>query len=238
MDHLLSNGALGIFVDDMDSYHYGNRPNGIYIPRFRNLDENDDTDFIRGYGYQGSAMRLNWSARFNQRGFGADLKNNLRKPSPMNVFSLEGFLECLPRESNCVTLDPTKLDRFGIPQVAIEFDWSDNERKMMADMQTQAERLMKAAGAVYIVANVPKELGGEAPIGGMGIHEMGTARMGNDPKTSVLNKHNQAHDVPNLFVTDGSFMTSSSCVNPSLTYMAFTARACDYAVKQLEAGKI
>lgn len=239
MDHYLESGGMGLFLDDMDSYHYGNRPNGIYIPRFRNLedDKDGDADFIRGYGYQGQAIRSNWSAGFNKKGFGAELKDDLRKPSSANLFALGGFLECLPSESNQVTVDSSKLDRFGIPQVSIEFNWSENELNMARDMKSQAERILKAAGAVYVPSTEGTLLDGKA-IGGMGIHEMGTARMGDDPKTSVLNKHNQAHDVPNLFVTDGSFMTSSSCVNPSLTYMAFTARACDYAVKELNAGNI
>jgi len=240
MDHMLSMGGVGVFLDDMDSYYYGNRPNGIYIPRFRNVELKDaDADFIRGYGYQGTAGRGDWTTDFNRRGFGAGLKEKLRKPST-HWFYLGGFLECLPKASNRVTVDPQNLDRFGIPQVSVEFDWSENEYKMMADMKAQANRILKAAGAVYIVSDDVKGLDGSAdgPIGGMGIHEMGTARMGDDPTTSVLNKHNQAHDVANLFITDGSFMTSSSCVNPSLTYMAFTARACDYAVKQLAAGKI
>jgi len=238
MDHVLPGATAGVFLDDLDSYHYGNRPNGIYIPRFRNLDDdNRDGDFVRGYGFQGKAVRFNWSMGFNKRGFGADLKNGLRKPD-MSIFALAGFLECLPKASNRVTVDPNKLDSFGIPQVSIEFDWSENEHKMMADMNQQATRLLKAAGAVYIISPGGDNPLGGTPVGGMGVHEMGTARMGDDPTKSVLNKHNQAHDVPNLFVTDGSFMTSSSCVNPSLTYMAFTARACDYAYKQLMAGNI
>jgi glucoside 3-dehydrogenase (cytochrome c) catalytic subunit len=237
MDHYLDTAGMGVFLDDVDRYHYGNRPNGIYIPRFRNLeDKNEDTDFIRGYGFQGLATRLGWRARFNKRGFGAELKEDLRKPST-SIFGLGGFLECLPKASNQVTVDNTKLDRFGIPQASIKFEWSENELNMAKDMKKQAERILKAAGAVYIMSPEGTEFSSD-PTGGMGVHEMGTARMGDDPTKSVLNKHNQAHDVPNLFVTDGSFMTSSSCVNPSLTYMAFTARACDYAVKELEAGNI
>jgi choline dehydrogenase-like flavoprotein len=143
----------------------------------------------------------------------------------------------LPQQSNRVFLDRNKLDRFGIPQVSIEFEWSDNELAIVRDFRKQGDRLMKAAGAVY-----SPDLASDDPeaevIGGGAVHEMGTARMGNDPTQSVLNAHNQAHDIPNLFVTDGSCMTSSSCVNPSLTYMALTARACDYAVNQLAAGQI
>ena len=126
-----------------------------------------------------------------------------------------------------------KVDRFGIPQVAFDMQWSDNEIKLRKDATIQAERILKAAGAALLLPGEDK-----MSLPGEGIHEMGTARMGDDPADSVLNRHNQAHDVPNLFVTDGSFMTSSSCVNPSLTYMAFTARACDYAVKQMGEGAI
>jgi len=240
MDHMLSNGGIGVFLDDMDRYYSGNRPNGVYVPRFRNVETQDsNAEFIRGYGYQGSALRTDWRSNFNKRGFGATLKDDLCKPN-LNVFYLEGFLECLPKATNRVTVNPDKTDRFGIPQVSVEFTWSENEYKMMADMKSQATRLLKAAGAVYVISDGVTGIddGDNGPVGGMGVHEMGTARMGDDPRTSVLNKYNQAHDVPNLFVTDGSFMTSSSCVNPSLTYMAFTARACDYAVKQMTAGKI
>ncbi len=234
MDHATGFGGVGVFLDDMDTYYYGNRPNGTYIPRFRNLPgEESDTGFIRGYGFQTVALRTNWSTNVTRRGFGVELKDSLRKPG-QSLFVLQAFMECLPNSNNRVTLSPDKVDRFGIPQVSVEFSWSENERKMMVDMKVQAERLLKAAGAVYIIDNFDE---GE-PIGGMGIHEMGTARMGDDPARSVLNKYNQAHDVANLFITDGSFMTSSSCVNPSLTYMAFTARACDYAVKQLAVGRL
>ena len=146
-----------------------------------------------------------------------------------------GFGECLPQKRNRVTLSKTQKDRFGIPQVVFDFAWSDNERAMAKDILAQGNRIQKAAGAVQSIPFGDTET---LSVPGAGIHEMGTARMGDDPMQSVLNKHNQAHDIPNLFVTDGSFMASSSCVNPSLTYMAFTARACDYAVKQLKAGQI
>ena len=237
MDHVSTIGGLGIFLDNMDSYYHGNRPNNIYIPRFRNLPgQEDDTDFVRGYGYQGVPIRADWGMSLNSKGFGADYKNSLRKPGYW-MFALAAFGECLPQQSNRVFLDRNKLDRFGIPQVSIEFEWSDNELAIVRDFRKQGDRLMKAAGAVY-----SPDLASDDPeaevIGGGAVHEMGTARMGDDPTQSVLNAHNQAHDVPNLFVTDGSCMTSSSCVNPSLTYMALTARACDYAVNQLAAGQI
>ena len=237
MDHINTIGGLGIFLDNMDSYYRGNRPNNAYIPRFRNLrGQDEDADFVRGYGYQAVPIRANWTMSFNSKGFGAEFKERLRKPGYW-MWALAAFGECLPRKSNRVTLDRRQLDRFGIPQVAVEFQWSDNELAIWRDLTRQADRLMKAAGAVFnmpLQANDPEA----EVVGGGAIHEMGTARMGDDPSESVLNAHNQAHDVPNLFVTDGACMTSSSCVNPSLTYMALTARACDSAVTRLVAGKV
>lgn len=233
MDHTLGFSGAGIFLDNMDSYYSGHRPTGLYIPRFRNVGAQDaDADFIRGYGYQTFTLRMDWSMSYKTKGFGADLKESLRKPGPW-LFGMAGFTECLPDKSNHMYLSKAKVDRFGIPQVAFDFEWGDNERKLREDARVQADRLLKAAGAVF---SLPTPATMSTP--GEGIHEMGTARMGADPAESVLNKYNQAHDVDNLFVTDGSFMTSASCVNPSLTYMAFTARACDYAVKQLNAGKL
>ncbi len=231
MDHTLGISGIGVFLDNMDSYYHGNRPTGLYIPRFRNLNgQDEDADFVRGYGYQTATLRMDWGTRFNAKGFGADLKDSLRKPGPW-IFALAGFTECLPRESNRMYLSRDKVDRFGIPQVVFDFEWSENEINARRDAKKHADRLLKAAGAVLTVPGDDK-----MSLPGEGIHEMGTARMGADPATSVLNAHNQAHDVPNLFITDGSFMTSASCVNPSLTYMAFTARACDYAVKQIAQG--
>jgi len=233
MDHTLGQSGMGIFLDNMDSYYYGNRPTGLYVPRFRNVGgQDEDADFVRGYGYQTFTIRLDWQFNANSKGFGAGLKEKLRKPGPW-IFGFAGFTECLPQESNRMYLSRNKVDRYGIPQVAFEFKWSDNEVKLRQDAAKQADRLLRAAGAALVVPVEP-----EMSKPGEGIHEMGTARMGADPAESVLNAWNQAHEVPNLFVTDGSFMTSSSCVNPSLTYMAFTARACDYATRQLAAGQI
>jgi choline dehydrogenase-like flavoprotein len=175
---------------------------------------------------------MDWMTGINTKGFGASLKDSLRKPGPW-VFALAGFTECLPRKSNRMYLSKDQVDRYGIPQVVFDFEWSDNEINLRRDARKHADRLLKAAGAIITMSGDE-----EMSLPGEGIHEMGTARMGDDPTESVLNAHNQAHDVPNLFVTDGSFMTSASCVNPSLTYMAFTARACDYAVKQLEQGTL
>jgi len=236
MDHVTGLGVVGMFSDDQDSYYYGNRPTGLYIPRFRNLpDQDEHTDFVRGYGFQTMVSIGNWMNQFNGKGFGAQLKNSLRQIPPTWAFYMAGFGECLPRSSNTVTLSKTRKDRFGIPQVVFNFAWSDNERAMARDLLNQGNRILKAAGAAFAM---PFGDTVNLSVPGSGIHEMGTARMGDDPSRSVLNKHNQAHDIPNLFVTDGSFMASSSCVNPSLTYMAFTARACDYAVTQLQARKV
>ena len=234
MDHTIGESGIGLFLDNMDSYFHGNRPTGLYIPRFRNVDGQDpDADFVRGYGFQTYTLRMDWSTGFNAKGFGASLKEDLRKPGPW-IFVLSGFTECLPYEDNRMYLSNNKVDRFGIPQVAFDFEFKDNEYKLREDARKQADRLLKAAGAVVPVPAGRKNMS----MPGESIHEMGTARMGDDPKQAVLNKYNQAHDVPNLFVTDGSFMTSASCVNPSLTYMAFTARACEYAVKQMAEGHI
>ncbi len=234
MDHTLGFSGMGLFLDDMDSYYHGNRPSGLYIPRFRNVGQQDeDVDFIRGYGYQTFTLRMDWTTGLNKKGFGADLKESLRKPGPW-IFGLAGFTECLPQKRNRMYLS-NKLDRYGMPQVAFDFNWSDNEVKLRKDARAQADRILKAAGSVFNILADEEE---KMSLPGEGIHEMGTARMGADPSESVLNSYNQAHDVANLFVTDGSFMTSASCVNPSLTYMAFTARACDYAVTRLASGQL
>jgi choline dehydrogenase-like flavoprotein len=231
MDHGMV-GYAGAFVDDLDRYYRGKRPNGVYIPRFRNVGGQDaDADFLRGYGYQAYVDRPDWQMTFNRKGIGESYKDSLRKPAPLWIWALSGYVECLPRRDNRVSLHKTK-DRFGIPLVAPEFSWGQNERKAANDMALHMEKIFRAAGAIYYDA--PGAAGLED--GGNAIHEMGTARMGEDPSTSVLNKYNQAHEIANLFVTDGSFMSSSSCVNPSLTYMAFTARACGYAVSQLSSG--
>ena len=233
MDHAPGMAGLGVFVDDLDSYWYGNRPNGAYIPRFRNLKgQDEDADFVRGYGYQANILRTGWQSGFNQKGFGAGLKDSLRKPGPW-LWALSAFTECLPDKRNRMYLHPTKKDRFGMPQVAFDATWRENEHKLWKDAVAQGERIMRAAGAVFNM----KQDEIEAPMGAA-IHEMGTARMGHDPSQAVLNAHNQVHGAANVFVTDGACMTSSSCVNPSLTYMALTARACDYAVDQMSAGVI
>lgn len=232
MDHTYGLSAMGIMGHDLDKMWYGNRPNNLYIPRFRNVaGQDDDVNFVRGYGYQGAAMRLSWTMLGRMPGLGADFKDRLTKPGPWGI-GFGGFGEALPHVDNRMELNPDQPDRFGMPQVSFNYDWTQNEKTMRTDMAQQAEKMLKAAGAVYVMTM------DEMSVPGLGIHEMGTARMGHSPKESVLNKWNQVHDVPNLFVTDGSCMTSASCVNPSLTYMALTARAVDYAVKQVKAGAI
>ncbi|MGI9249655.1 MAG: GMC oxidoreductase [Pseudohongiellaceae bacterium] len=233
MDHTLAAGATGIFENFEDKVEFGRRPNGIYMPRFRNLDgQDDDIEFIRGYGYQGEARRMGW-AEVSARtpGFGADFKQALRKPGPW-IMNLIGFGECLPYRDNYMELDARETDRFGIPLVRFHFTFRENENNMREDMMAQAQAMLQRSGAVSTSTYNNNSVGGD------GIHEMGSARMGNNPQESVLNSWCQSHDVPNLFIPDGSCMTSTSCVNPSLTYMALTARAVDNAVTQLRAGNI
>jgi len=233
MDHTFAQGAYGIFSGFESHTTFGQRPNGIYIPRFQNVEgDKQERNFVRGFGYQGGASRLSWRQLAGRLpGFGADFKNQLEAPGPW-VMSLGGFGECLPQASNRMQLHAKAVDSFGIPQVEFDFAFGKNELAIQESMVTEAVAMLKAAGASQVV-----ERRSDAP-GGLAIHEMGTARMGRDPETSVLNAFSQAHDVPNLFVTDGAAMTSSSCVNPSLTYMALTARASDYAATQLAEGAI
>ena len=232
MDHHFKVGASATFDGMEDQYYYGNRPNGIYIPRFRNLNGQDsDVDFIRGYGYQGSASRPGWGRALGDTGFGADLKDSLRKPGPWRM-GMTAFGEILPREDNYCELDPDTKDQWGIPALRFNVSLGENEARMREDMATQAAEMLEAAGGKNVTTYDANYRPGE------GIHEMGTARMGRDPETSVLNEWNQAHDVPNLFVTDGACMTSAACQNPSITYMALTARAVDYAVKEMQRNNL
>ena len=230
MDHHMGGGASGIIPGHEDKVPFGNRPNGIYIPRFRNVKAKQ-RNFIRGYGYQGGGSREGWTRGMSMPGFGADFKNSLKKPGPWRM-GMGGFGECLPNHNNYVEINKEKLDAWGIPTLTIHCAWGENERAMHKDIAVQAAEMLAAAGARNI--SVTDQI--SSP--GLGIHEMGTARMGRDPKTSVLNEHNQAHDVKNLFMPDGACMVSSSCVNPSLTYMALTARACDFAVSQMKKNEL
>jgi choline dehydrogenase-like flavoprotein len=204
---------------------YGRRPGGVYIPRFRNNGGGEDVGFKRGYGYQGSA----WRGPAAPVGFGASMKHGMRKSGGWK-FGMGAFGECLPYEDNSVSLHPSKVDRFGVPLMRFDVRFRDNELRMMADARAQGEAMLKAAGLTNVTSYEAEHVPGEA------IHEMGGARMGADPRASVLNKWSQAHDASNLFVTDGAQMASVSCVNPSLTFMALTVRAADHAVKQLKSG--
>lgn len=226
MDHHFQVGASGVFEGDEDKYYYGRRANGIYIPRFRNVKDKYP-DFLRGYGYQGGGRRANWGRGNSEKGFGAEWKDSLSYPGPW-AMGMTAFGECLPYEENQVTLDPEKTDKWGVPALKIDAKFRENELAMRKDMKESAAEMLEAAGAKNVSMYENK------PVPGLGIHEMGTARMGDDPKQSMLNKHNQLHEVPNVFVTDGACMTSAACQNPSLTYMALTARACDYAVSEMK----
>ena len=230
MDHTMGVGARASFDGWEDRTTRGRRPNGIYIARFRNVTE-PASDFLRGYGYQGSASRAGWGRGNSMAGYGADFKHELMRPGPWS-FGITGFGECLPREENHVALDPEQVDKWGIPTLRIRCAWSDNERAMMRDAAEQAAEMLDAAGGRDI------SMDSDMTPPGLTIHEMGTARMGRDPATSVLNAHNQAWDAPNLFVVDGAAMTSSGCQNPSITYMAFAARASHYAVWAARRGEI
>jgi choline dehydrogenase-like flavoprotein len=226
MDHHLGIGAGGWVEGYEDKYTFGRRANGIYIPRFRNVG-NDKRDYVRGFGYQGSGTRENWRRSVAEFSLGADLKEALTEPGHWTM-GIGGFGEILPYHDNKVTLDKTKKDKWGLNVLAIDCELKENELKMRKDMLADAVEILTIAG----VKDVKARDGDGTP--GRGIHEMGTARMGKDPKTSVLNKWNQVWDAQNVFVTDGAFMTSASCVNPSLSYMAFTARAADHAVSELK----
>ncbi len=233
IEHHARVGARGRFEGLLDRYYQGNRPNGIYIPRFRNLDAaTRRTDFVRGYGFQGGASRVGWSRGSAEAGFGADFKERLRTPGEWRL-GLQAFGEFLPRTDNRCTLDPEVRDAWGIPALRFHVTRGDNELAMRRDMAATAAEMLEAAGALDVQTFDRPEI---PP--GTANHEMGTVRMGRDPGTSVLNAFNQCHDVPNLFVTDGSSMTSSACQNPSLTYLALTARACAYAVEQLNRGEL
>ncbi len=225
MDHTLKSGAEGIVEGFEDKYEFGKRPTGIYIPRFRNIYD-DKRDYLRGFGYQGGAHRGR-GVNIAEFTLGAELKEALSEPGPWRM-NIMGFGEILPDHSNKITLDKNKKDKWGLPVLAFDVELKENEIKMRKDIIADAAEMLTNAG----VKDVKTFDSGYHF--GMGIHEMGTARMGRDPKTSVLNKYNQVWDAPNVFVTDGSFMTSGSCVNPSLTYMAFTARAVDFAVSELK----
>ena len=230
MDHHFQVSSRAEFEGFEDKYHTGFRPNGIYVPRFRNIKD-QHPDFIRGYGMQGGANRAGWGYGNRKAGFGGEFKDELMKPGPWEM-NLLAFGECLPYEDNKVELNHNVTDKWGLPTLHISCEFKENEYAMRKDMALTTHEMLEAAGGKNIVTMDKDD------VPGYGIHEMGTARMGHDPKTSVLNGYNQMHDVPNVFVTDGAAMTSSACQNPSLTYMALTARAVHYAVDQLKKNNI
>lgn len=230
MDHHFRIGASGIAEGYEDKYHYGRRPSGFYIPRFRNWGS-DKRDYLRGYGYQGAANREGWRKDVAEMGIGAALKEAISTPGQWQI-GMTAFGEMLPDHSNRIYLDKTKTDKWGNPVLAMDVEIKENEIKMRKDMMQDAIDMLEQSG----IKNVSGFDSDYYP--GQGIHEMGTARMGRDPKTSVLNAHNQVWDALNVFVTDGACMTSASCVNPSLTYMALTARAAHFAVDQLKKGNL
>jgi len=232
MDHHFRVGASGKYDGFGDRYYSGRRANGIYIPRYRNVDKKTKRkDFLRGYGYQGGAGRENWMRSVAELGFGSEMKDLVIEPGIWRM-GLNGFGEHLPYHENFVILNHDVLDKWGQPTLTIDCEYKENEKAMRKDMGESAAEMLEAAGLKDVQIFDRKS----AP--GQGIHEMGTARMGRSPKTSVLNKWNQVWDAPNVFVTDGACMASSACQNPSLTYMALTARACDYAVKELKKGNL
>lgn len=230
MDHHKCMGLSASVEGFEDQYYEGRKPIGFAIPRFRNITE-QRSDYLRGFNLQGGASRAGWSRGAWSDKIGADLKEFVTKPGGWHI-GFTGFGECLPYEDNRITLNTNQKDKFGRNTVTIDATFRENEKAMQKDIVAVAGEIMEAAGYKNIT------LQGNMSFPGNGNHEMGTARMGKHPKTSVLNSYNQMHEVKNVFITDGSFMTSGSNVNPSLTYMAMTARACDYAVKEKKKGNL
>lgn len=227
MDHIMDGGATGTLPWAKDRMEVGRRPDAIYVPRFRNV-KTKHPDFLRGYGFEGRAERAGWERGGDMPGFGAAFKKSLINDLGPWELNLGGFGEMLPRHENYVEIDRHLVDAWGIPALRVNCAYSDNEKKMQEDMVVGATEMLEALGAT----NIRTYKDDNPP--GLVIHETGTARMGRDPKTSVLNAHNQMWDVPNVFVTDGACMTSTANQNPSITYMALTARAVDYAVGQMK----
>jgi choline dehydrogenase-like flavoprotein len=230
MDHQETGVAIGQFEGFEDKYYMGRKPNGMYVPRFRNITDKR-TDYTRGFAYEVYSGRSTWTRGNDMPGMGAEFKNELTKPGPWWMY-IVGYGECLPEYKNRVTLNTDKKDKWGLPTLDLDMQFGPNEVAMAKDMAASAAEILEVGG-LKGVTPIPTQ----AVPGGC-IHEMGTARMGNDPKTSVLNKFNQCHDVPNVFVTDGACMVSTACQNPSLTYMALTARAADFAVGELKRGNL
>ncbi|MBB3954060.1 GMC oxidoreductase [Novosphingobium sediminicola] len=231
MDHANTLSAAALMPGFETRTSFGNRPTGVVIPRYRNMDQMDGVGHTRGFSFQGGALQSTWTQGNRMEGFGAEYKDKLRHPGPWRMV-LVGFADCVPRASNRLTLDRTKVDANGLPQLKIDFAFGKEEHAALAQAKAEAAEMLTAAGGKVI-------MGFDQPgPGGTAIHEMGGARMGHDPKTSVLNQWSQSHDIANLFVTDGAQMASSACQNPSLTYMALTARAAHAAVGMLREGRI
>jgi choline dehydrogenase-like flavoprotein len=230
MDHNYRGRVGGEYKGFDDQYYFGRRPTGVYVPRFRNLNGKKEKNFIRGYAYAcgGSRERGNDNGEVN---IGKNLKDQLSVPGNW-YFSMTGMGECLPDVNNQVSLSRDQKDRWGMPLLEIDCRFGNNETEMLKDILDSGSEMMERAGFV----NIQQIDTHQAP--GLGIHEMGTARMGRESKSSVLNAHNQVWGAPNVFVTDGSCMTSGACQNPSLTYMALTARAADYAVQETKKGNL
>jgi choline dehydrogenase-like flavoprotein len=231
LDHHFRAGAYGRVEGFEDRIVNGRRPTGIYIPRFRNLAGGEDRGYLRGFGYQGGASRRGWNRDVAECDLGAPLKNALTEPGAWDIH-INAFGEILPHADNRMMLDRERRDKWGLPVIRLDCTIRENERRMRRDMQDDAMEMLEGAGVRDVVGYDHDYTFGEC------IHEMGGARMGRDPKTSVLNAHNQVWDAPNVFVTDGACMASSSCVNPSLTYMALTARAAHFAVAELKRGNL
>lgn len=229
MDHHLGVGASGVLDAHRDTFSYGRRPGGFYVPRYRNFTEKPGGDYLRGYGYQGRGMRRDWTRFIG--GFGEAFKKELTSFGPWAV-NMGGFGECLPYQDNRVYLSPDKTDKWGLPLVVADAEFKENERRMRDDMKNDAAEMLESMGAKEI-----QSYDRDFSIG-LGIHEMGTARMGDSPKNSVLNRWNQVWGAPNVFCTDGAAMTSAGCQNPSLTYMALTARAANHAVEEMRKGNL
>jgi choline dehydrogenase-like flavoprotein len=225
MDHHFRLGANGKMEGYEDKYYFGRRPTGLYIPRFRNLN-GEKRDYLRGFGYQGGASRSGWSRDVAEMNFGAPLKEALTEPGPWSM-GITAFGEILPYHENTIKFSDTVKDKWGMEALVMNAEIKQNELDMRKDMMADAAEMLEIAGFKDV-----KTFDAGYTFG-QGIHEMGTARMGRDPKTSVLNGNNQVWDAKNVFVTDGACMTSAAAQNPSLTYMALTARAAAFAVEEL-----
>jgi choline dehydrogenase-like flavoprotein len=227
MDHNYRGNLGGEHEGFRDQYYYGKRPTGIYIPRFRNVGTDVQKDFLRGYAFAAGGSRS--TGNIKEDTIGGAYKDQLAEVGPWNMW-MTGMGECLPNAENRITLSKDKKDEWGMPQVEIDCEFKANEQNMLKNILTSGAEMLEKAG----FKNIYHQDNKTAP--GLGIHEMGTARMGKDPKTSILNEHNQVWDAKNVFVTDGACMASNACQNPSITYMALTARAADHAVNELKKG--